>query len=188
MASDPLSAAYTWSQIWGCSFHKPAIMLRHKSRWPPKPCLEFASYKHHEDILSVIFLRHYFAMAWPLGINRNKRADLNRHIKSNMLQLIQIVFVDGDWIIVCYPSNLLKSTSVLVNKNLKEKFRCFEDLNIDIIRNTGLNDALLLCNRGQIWNTDLEQKETGYSQSILRVTGTAAQLFLYCSLKGNRKY
>lgn len=108
MASDPLSAAYTWSQIWGCSFHKPAIMLRHKSRWPPKPCLEFASYKHHEDILSVIFLRHYFAMAWPLGINRNKRADLNRHIKSNMLQLIQIVFVDGDWIIVCYPSNLLK--------------------------------------------------------------------------------
>lgn len=67
-----------------------------------------------------------------------------------MLQLIQIVFADGDWIIVCYPSNLLKRTSVLVNKNLKEKFRCFEDLNIDIIRNTGLNDALLLCNRGQI--------------------------------------
>lgn len=80
---------HTYSQTLGQSFHKLVIMVELKSRWHPKAlpsttmtyCLYF--------FLSCITLVGNDSWAW-----KSRRDYMNLYLKSNMLQLIQVVFGD----------------------------------------------------------------------------------------------
>lgn len=100
--------------------------------------------------MSVIFFMHYFGMWRPLGTEKQKRL-YESSVKSNMLQLIQVVFVDHGRTVLYNPDNLLQKAPCTYqqNLNLKGKFRCFEDCNTDKFGNTDLNDSwphVMMCN------------------------------------------